>query len=96
MLSVEGVSPTVPFTEQVEGDEVGRPLSSRLGRPRAALRQRGRPGSAGGAGDGLAVGVVDDVTGSEDAGQVRTRRGRVDRQVALVVQVAAGRRLFLS
>ena len=45
-------------------------------------------GAAGaGRGDGLAVGVVDDVTGAEDTGQVGPGRGRLDLQVALVVQV---------
>ena len=47
-----------------------------------------RGGAAGaGRGDRLAVGVVDDVAGGEDTGDVGPGAGRVDLEVALVVQV---------
>ena len=48
--------------------------------------ERGLAAGAGG-GDGLAVGVVDEVAGGEDAGQVGPRRLALGDDVALVVDV---------
>ena len=52
-----------------------------------ALGVEGGGAAGAGRGDRLAVGVVDDVARGEDAGQVGPGGGRIDLEVALVVQV---------
>ena len=52
-----------------------------------ALGVEGGGAAGAGGGDRLAVGVVDDVAGAEDTGEVGPGGGGVDLQVALVVQV---------
>ena len=52
-----------------------------------ALGLQGCGAAGAGGGDGLAVGVVDQVAGGEDAGQVGRRGAGLDQDVALVVEL---------
>src|SRR3954452_24947204 len=53
--------------------------------PALGVQRRGTPGAGGG--DGLPVGVVDEVTAGEDAGEAGTRAGGVDEDVPTLVEV---------
>ena len=56
-----------------------------------AFDVQSRSTSGAGGGDGLAVGVVDDVAAGEDAGDVGAGRAALDFDVSGVVEVQPGR-----